>query len=755
MLQRIISKKLITAIIFSFTIFSFGFFQHQALAVVAADNDQTKSIWIEAESAVSFNTRTGVSNPMAREKKPSWRPPYFGDGSWYMGAGGDYLNYDFSVPQKGKYNIWVRDYVDKFQARGVRRFIMEFDGKVYGVFPEVNIPAEGPKGAFGWHKVGGGADLAAGPHKMKITKESTTAGAVILDAFYFTLGGETPAKKNADEPIQEDTSVIYPIVELGNCTSESNCKQYCAQPGNMLVCANYGEKKGLVSPEDAKKTREFADVLRGEGPGGCKDQKTCEGYCNGTAHLNECVSFAEKHNLIPASQLKEAKQVAQALNAGGKLPGGCTDKNSCESYCKDLSHGSECVDFAEKAGFMSATDAAEARKVLPLIASGESPGGCKTKEQCQKYCDNEANTTECVNFAEKAGFMTGEEAAMVRKTGGKGPGGCRSKEACDSYCNDQQNQEVCFKFATEHDLIPADKLKEIKDGMGRLRSGLKQMPESAVSCLKSELGGEAMAKIEDGSFMPSPKIGETIKGCVAKAMPEIKAKIESAMAQATPEAKACLEKGLGTGGLDKITSGGDMTPEMGDVMRNCFESMRAEGMKQMREGLAQMPPEMKTCVENKLGSDFVGKVERGEDVEVGSEIGGVFQSCAGKATEMMNKALEQAPPEIRDCIKSKVGDVSKIRGPQDVQGYISECMKNFVPKGIPSGMEGYRPSGVPSSDSESSKNIPSVGTVPQAGGQIPKGVSIPDSACSAFKAAPSCSYVPESARDMCKKCKGE
>jgi hypothetical protein len=518
----------------------------------------------------------------------------------------------------------------------------------------------------------------------------------------------------------------FPIKELGNCTNESNCKQYCTQSENMLACANYGEKRGLVSPEEAARAREFADVLRGEGPGGCKDQKGCESYCNGTSHLNECVSFAEKHNLIPADQLKEAKKVLKALSGGGKLPGGCTDKNSCESYCADTSHGGECVDFAEKAGFMSEKEAADARKVLPLIARGESPGNCKTKEQCEKYCDNETNAMECVSFAEKAGFMTNEEAAMARKTGGKGPGGCRSKEACESYCNDSQNQETCFEFATKHDLMPPEKLKEIKEGMGRLRSGLKQMPESAVKCLSGKLGEDTMAKIEDGSFMPGPKIGETIKGCVAQAMPEIKAKIGSAMEHATPETRACLEKGLGAGGLDKILAGGEMTPETGDVMRTCFESMRTEGMKQLREGLGQMPPEMKTCVKDKLGSEFIGKVERGEDVEVGPEIGDVFQSCAGKATEIMDKALEQAPPEIRDCIKSKIGDVSKIRGPQDVMGYVQECTKGFVPKGIPSGDV-----------------------------KIPEGVQIPDSACAAFKTAPSCSYVPESARDMCKKCKGE
>jgi len=153
------------------------------------------SISFEAESAASYNTRTGVSNPMTRETNPSWRPSYFGSGDWYMGAGGDYLNYNFNSPADGKYNIWVRDYVDKFQPRGVRRIIVEFDGKKYGVFGETTVSAPGDKGAFGWHKIGEGIQLAAGAHKMKITKEASTVGAAILDAFYFTTGNETPKEK--------------------------------------------------------------------------------------------------------------------------------------------------------------------------------------------------------------------------------------------------------------------------------------------------------------------------------------------------------------------------------------------------------------------------------------------------------------------------------------------------------------------------------------------------------------------------------
>ena len=164
-------------------------------AIDKAGLNGSGSVSFEAEGAVSFNIRTGVSNPMVRENSPRWRPPFFGNGDWYMGAGGDYLNYNFNVPASGKYNIWVRDYTDRFQPRGVRRIVVEFDGKRYGVFGENSGSAGGDKGAFAWHKIGDGAALTKGAHKMKITKEASTVGAAVLDAFYFTTGAETPKEK--------------------------------------------------------------------------------------------------------------------------------------------------------------------------------------------------------------------------------------------------------------------------------------------------------------------------------------------------------------------------------------------------------------------------------------------------------------------------------------------------------------------------------------------------------------------------------
>jgi hypothetical protein len=597
------------------------------------------------------------------------------------------------------------------------------------------------------------------------------------------VGGEKTMKlviknngKSAGAPIVIRILNVYPIAELGNCTDENSCRAYCGKQENYAACTDYGQKNNIISAEDAAKAKEFADVLKGEGPGGCKDEASCRNYCDGVAHLSECVSFGEKHNLIPAAQLEQAKKVAKALQDGAKMPGQCTDNNSCQAYCAASEHADECLAFAEKAGFIPPEELAQAKKVLPLIKAGQSPGQCKTKAECEGYCADNSHITECINFAEKAGFVSKEEADMVRKIGGKGPGGCSSKAACDDYCNKTENQAACFDFAQKNGLIPEEKLKEMKEGMGRLRAGIAQMPEEMVSCLKDRLGNDIVGKIESGQFTPGPQTGDTINGCVQAGMPKLKEKMSAGLKMATPVVIQCLKTGLGEDGYQKIQNGEMPTPEAGDVTKKCFESMKTEGLSKLRTGLAQMPLEMKQCISDKLGADKISKIESGDtSVEIGPEVQDVIQGCVGSLKASMEQKLNQAPPEIQSCIRSKMGDIeAKAQNggtgiQEDVQKYVQECMQNFKPQGIPQGMT--PPAGVPSADDIKNfkpGNVPDMknyvpegipeGGGPPAGIMPPSGTGGPPTGdmCANFTMVPSCSYVPEGvARDACKKCKGQ
>lgn len=362
------------------------------------------------------------------------------------------------------------------------------------------------------------------------------------------------------------SDITYPVKELGECKNEQACFAYCDKPENISACVSFAEKHNLLSKEEAAKAKAFVKA-GSKGPGGCKGQAECEAYCDDSSHMRQCVAFAKANNLMDKEELEEAEKMMEALEQGAQLPGGCRDKKSCEAYCEDTSHLGECLDFAEKAGFISQEElqearqvqkalaagvklpggcknkdecdsycedvsnmeeclsfaveagfipeeeAEEARRIMPLMKAGQMPGGCRSKEQCETYCADPDHMEECVVFAEKAGFMTQEEVEMFRKTGGKGPGDCRGRDECEEFCNNPNNQETCFQFGMEHGLIPEEDLEEMRDGVERMREGLEMAPPEVRECLESALGADMIAKIESGNFMPSRDMGEQMGEC--------------------------------------------------------------------------------------------------------------------------------------------------------------------------------------------------------------------------------------------------
>src|SRR3989344_1271900 len=278
--------------------------------------------------------------------------------------------------------------------------------------------------------------------------------------------------------------IVYPIAELGSCGSQLECKTYCDVSSNYSKCAEFAQKNNLTVPVPAV----FTAMQKGESPGKCKDEASCRNYCEDIDHIGECVNFAEKFNLASPDELKEIRQMADVKKAGVAFPGNCKTKESCMQYCDNSANAVVCMEFALKAGFIPKEDAEAVSKILPYLKSGgKLPGGCTTKESCDTYCNNNTNVTECVNFAEKAGFMTKEDADMVRKAGGKSPGNCKSKEACEGYCKSETHIDECVDFAVKAGFISAEdaadaKKYKITSGPG----GCKSKAECEAFCVLPE-----------------------------------------------------------------------------------------------------------------------------------------------------------------------------------------------------------------------------------------------------------------------------
>ncbi|MEK9201348.1 MAG: hypothetical protein AAB944_00075, partial [Patescibacteria group bacterium] len=252
--------------------------------------------------------------------------------------------------------------------------------------------------------------------------------------------------------------IEYPIPELGNCANGAQCKAYCATEGHELACEDFAEKLGIGNVAEHKE--EIKKVATDGGPGNCAadaedPEASCKMYCDNQAHIRECVAYGKDHGLLKGEELIEAEKVIKALDAGAKLPAGCTNKDSCQQTCenpKDLDTARQCFAFAEQAGFLPpGVDRDKAEKTFQLIAEGKAPfKSIKDFKQCDNPASDEI-LQKCVGFAADNGLMSPEEAEMVKKTGGKGPGGCIGKIQCETYC--ENHQDECFQFAEKHDLM--------------------------------------------------------------------------------------------------------------------------------------------------------------------------------------------------------------------------------------------------------------------------------------------------------------
>ena len=202
--------------------------------------------------------------------------------------------------------------------------------------------------------------------------------------------------------------------------------------------------------------------------GNCSDLNACKTYCDDAVHFDACTQFGKAHGLVSDQDIKKGKQelsqqkdIDRELSQGGG-PGDCKSRDECKTYCQDSSHLQECLDFGQKHGLISQDDATRIKK--SGFAGG--PGGCKGSE-CRTYCNDPSHQKECFQFAKDNGLISKDEAdraeKFMRVSEQGGPGGCKGEE-CKTYCNDQSHQKECFQFAKDHDLISSEDEEDFQVG---------------------------------------------------------------------------------------------------------------------------------------------------------------------------------------------------------------------------------------------------------------------------------------------------
>lgn len=311
------------------------------------------------------------------------------------------------------------------------------------------------------------------------------------------------------------SDIQYPISQLGNCKNETECRSYCDKPENTTACLNFAEQNNLIPKEEIEMAKKFA-TAGNKGPGGCTGKDSCETYCNDISHIEECISFAEQNDLISPEELREAQKVRDAIKRGVKPPA-CGNKKSCDSYCENPSHMEECITFASEAGMMDGKEKEDAQRMLQALKRGVKPPPCQGKEACDKYCQQPDNMEVCMNFAIEAGFMGDKEKEDAQKMlsafkKGIRPPNCRGKEECDSYCQSDEHFEECTNFAEAAGFMNTKDAEMARKTKGKGPGGCKGKEECEVFCNNKDNQETCFKFAEDNGMIPEEELKKMKEG---------------------------------------------------------------------------------------------------------------------------------------------------------------------------------------------------------------------------------------------------
>ncbi len=232
----------------------------------------------------------------------------------------------------------------------------------------------------------------------------------------FKLGVDVLGVTTEEEQVMQEKArklgITFPITELGNCTSPTECRNYCEQPSNQTACMNFAKKTGLEKPpNDGMEPAKRAEILeKARTELGCTTMESCKATCD--SNPTKCQAFAQRYGLQhepPPSQ--EQRQLLE--NARAEL--GCTSQESCKATCEQ--NPQRCMEFAKKHGMEQPQERREERRDMqgqpgqmqppqgmpsqPNQAgpSGYGPADCRTQSECENYCKN--NPSRCPGFSEK------------------------------------------------------------------------------------------------------------------------------------------------------------------------------------------------------------------------------------------------------------------------------------------------------------------------------------------------------------------
>ena len=480
------------------------------------------------------------------------------------------------------------------------------------------------------------------------------------------------------------------------CATVGMCKAVCDLPENYTQCTELAEKLKLAEEEVPPEDQPLVDAIEnGEAPGGCKDEVTCRNYCENINNLGECVDFVEKFDLATLEEIQDMRQLVAAQEAGVPLPGDCTTEESCLEYCEAPSHTVECVNFAVAAGYITEDDAAQAKKFAPLIARGETPGECATKDQCEAYCEEGAHIEECLDFAIEHKLFPPEELEIMRKIrpfieAGTMPGGCKSKPECEAYCENSDHATECIEIGLATGMIKPEEVEMIKKSGGKGPGNCRSREACEAFCIKPENQKECM------DF--AVKIGLMTQEEAEQA--QSAGDMSQCFAEADDKINACFITNLGVDLFEQMKAG-KMPYDMAimEKMRRakaCVQQYSDKAADQLG-GLLKALPVANACIATELGPDFLGRLRKMTiPCSQMKGISGKMEACFQKGmSALFEECAAKDCSEVQSCMTNVGKSLTSIAGqpeggdhpesqkqemPQVLQDKLNSCGFNFDTK---------------------------------------------------------------------------
>jgi len=417
--------------------------------------------------------------------------------------------------------------------------------------------------------------------------------------------------------------IEYPVPELGNCESQEECKVFCDKEENQMVCMSFAESKNII-PEDIARQikddlRRFEEEMDDFGPGGCITPRECDAYCRVLDNLDECLDYGVAHGHQTQA---EAEAIREQANKGG--PGGCHSREECDNFCRQPENSQECFAFVIEEGKITQEEAdfmiermktekerhkkdpvdIDVEKAQLVLEEKGGPGGCKTMEECGKYCQGFEHSAECLEFAIENDLIDPSNLERIKQLSSmkSGPGGCMTDEECDAFCSSPGNQDECMRFMKENKLVSDKELqlmeREIKIMMKLDSPGGMGGPGGCRGSEECDAYCSDPAHIEECISFGSQQGGMMDKRTVDKMMGQTK--------EAQDKMRQTEEEGMNFfGDFDEFRD----IPENergDDSFRAGFE-IPMEEMRQMMEGMSDMSDE-------EMRKDFEARM-MGEDMK--------------------------------------------------------------------------------------------------------------------------------------------